>query len=199
MQFTLVPAGYLIVTRVPGIAMQFPANHRLRWYRGVDRLPPQLFPDPTVAGIHHREIELIAAVEEWHSLHSDLTAFVANWQRADTLFDVLQSLIGECELLYCEVAIRISEGGRRKDYPPVVGGAPFTQSTFGYDVSWPGCNHSAIAQPGVVPDNANWLHALNERGLLDEFDDALRLRDEYLRVYPHPPFDIFLVQGVEKD
>jgi hypothetical protein len=64
-------------------------------------------------------------------------------------------------------------------------------------VSWPNCKHSAILQPGVLQHNQSWRHRCNEWGLLDNYNHAISLREEYLAVYPYPPFDVYLVHKVD--
>ncbi len=63
----------------------------------------------------------------------------------------------------------------------------------------PTCNHSAILQPGVVPSSQPWRQKLNQFGLLNNYEDAVELRAEYLAIYLYPPFDIYMVHKVEPE
>jgi hypothetical protein len=99
------------------------------------------------------------------------------------------------ELVFCELAWQSGEEERCAFYQPAKLAATI-RVTYGFDVSWPECKHSAILQPGVVPGNAAWRGRLNQYGLLQSYSDAIELRSEYLAAHQHPPFDVFVVHGL---
>jgi hypothetical protein len=192
-----MPAGYLIVQEAEAARNSNSYFRNFGRYYGVDRLPPFIAPDPAIREMLQEppitDVRLSEALEEWFDFRSGLTAFIPSHNEAFRLLTTFQSFDFRLELVYCQMAWREGEEERLKAYSPVEGDPPVISMTYGFDVSWPGCNHSAIFQPGIVPTTPSWREKLNERGLLDDYKDAARLRDEYLVVYPCPPFDIFLV------
>ena len=95
------------------------------------------------------------------------------------------------ELVHCQLAWKVGEEDRLNAYATQEK-SPVISLTYGFDVSWPSCTHSAVLQPGVVPSSLLWRRRLNEYGLLRDYESAVELRTEYLAVYPYPPFDIYL-------
>ncbi len=86
--------------------------------------------------------------------------------------------------------------------------------TYGYDVSWPNCKHSAIFQPTVKdsllelikdkPLIKYWERQvpqqdLNQFGLFDRYLDARQLRDRYMSEREPEQMFVFLVHSVKLD
>jgi hypothetical protein len=190
------PLGYLIVLS-GGVRI----HDTSRPYYGVDRLPPIIAPDPAIRDFLGEPLvddpALKNALDEWMDMVTEppFTPILRSYERARRLLDSLQSLYA-LELLLCELAWQEGEEDRVCAYPRLEGGRGDVVQTYGYDVSWPGCNHSAIRQPGVVSYDADWMRRLNQWGLLDSYEDAVHLREMYLRCYPYPPFDVFVVHDV---
>jgi hypothetical protein len=198
--YNLTSVGYLIV-QDPEEAREHDEYRRtFGRYCGVDRLPPFIPPDREVRALLGEPLvqdeRFFAALDEWFDARPETTAFIADDCQAFRLFETLRSFDFRLELLYCELAWNDEEEERRAAYVPVMGSPPVVSKTYGFDVSWPRCNHSAILQPGAVPNNPRWRGKLNNDGLLDDYKDALRLREEYLNVYPYPPFDVYLIHRV---
>ncbi len=198
--YHLRPAGYLLLQDAREARCANEYRQSFGPYCGVDRLPPFYPPDPAIRQQLGEPIIqdpcLNKALEEWFESHFRDTAFIANVDEALRLRDTFGTLGVHLELVYCQLAWQDSETERLASYHTVLGHPSHIGVTYGFDVSWPTCNHSAIFQPGVVPSSALWRKKLNAYGLLERYHDAKSLREEYLRVYPYPPFDIYLVQGV---
>lgn len=197
--FELSPTGYLIVRDANEFMGSNERNQQFGRYCGVDRLPP--FSElnsgiPENTGATPVENDLKLAIEEWCNLHSNKSAFIPSYQRAAHLFKNFCGLGFKFELIFCQLAFSPTEMAHVSSYSPVEIGSKSLLVPYGFDVSWPSCNHSAILQPGIVPESTRWRTKLNENGLLITYGAAVQLRNEYLSVYPYPPFDIFLVQGV---
>lgn len=194
----LCPVGYLIVQDATG---RLSPTESAGTYYGVDRLPPFITPEPMIREALGEPVlddsRLYETLDNYLAKAKDgPTPFIPQRDEATSLFMALQPAGIPLELLFCELAFGSTEHERIGAYPQFVEVRPKIVTTYGFDVSWPTCTHSAIRQPGVVPGNANWLCRLNEWGLLSSYEDAARLRSEYLAVYPYPPFDIFLVHSV---
>ena len=194
--YNLDPAGYLIVRPCEDVPRVNDYRRSFGAYYGVDRLPA-LFPaDPAIrSAIGEPRLDdprLAAAIDELENSHFGNTAFLPRRTHAFQLLNTFGTFGLRFELLYCQLAWREGEEQRRKSYPRMAEASV----TYGFDVSWPSCNHSAILQPGVVPSSISWRAKLNQYGLLDHYDVAVTLRDEYLGVYPYPPFDVYLVHSV---
>jgi hypothetical protein len=198
--YNLVPAGYLIVQESEYLRNNNKYYQGFGTYFGVDRLLRFVWPDDVIRrGLGMPPIEdprLRETTEEWFNARSEMTAFITDYGRALRLIERLRAYGHRLELLYCEIAPTEGEVNRLDTYEAVEGARPVLSKTYGFDISWPTCTHSAIFEPGVVPENPSWRSRLNQYGLLDDYGDALQLRDEYLRVYPHPPFDIYLVHAL---
>gem|GEM_PF-4831742 len=170
-------------------------------YFGVDRLPPFITPDSEIRKLLGEplveDLRLRNALKEWFDAQGDKNAFIANRDKAFRLLESFQSLGFRLELIYCQIAWQSGEEDRLADYAAVEEPPLVVSHTYGFDVSWPTCNHSAILQPGVVQQNKPWRERLNEWGLLNYYNEAVRLREEYILVYPYRPFDIYLVHKVE--
>jgi len=197
----LAHAGYLILRSVEDVLPHEEFRRRVR-YRGVDRYPLFIAPQPEIRrALGEPLIEdprLYSAIDELFDAGYGNTAFIPEFGDARRLWRAFQELGFAFELLYCQLAWRCGEEDRLKDYPALQRAPPAVSQTYGFDVSWPGCNHSAIAQPGLVSAESPWWQKLNQYGLLDDYESATTLREEYLRVYPYPPFDIYLVHAMEK-
>ena len=195
---SMTPVGYLIVQDSGGLSLIGSTKKR---YFGVDRLPPLIAPDPMIrqeVGEPLVENERLKdALEQLFDLKEVKTPFLQNLMKAIQLRDALQLSGLRLELLFCDVVNDSDAQKRSSAFPTVSEDRPAISSTYGYDVSWPSCTHSAIRQPGVVPGSTVWQERLNERGLLSNYTDAAALREEYLRVYQYPPFDIFLVHKID--
>ncbi len=195
--YNLTPAGYLIV-QAPKQAMH--ANECLKEavpYFGVDRLPPFIAPDleirqllgkPVIRDEHARR-----ALERWFEIQESINSFIPNQRLALQLQRDLQGLGYELELIYCQLAWQKGDEDRVAIYAETESTPPNVTIAYGFDVSWPNCNHSAIIQPGIVGSEISWRKKLNAYGLLASYEDAVRLRQDYIASYPYPPFDIYLV------
>jgi hypothetical protein len=195
--YNLIPAGYLILQESDE-AMR--ANEYLRAfgpYFGVDRLPPFVAPDVAVRQAlgmpPMNDVHLHATLDEWFDSPIENTAFIAERAQALRLCKAFEACGHHFEVVYCELAWKRGEEDRSNAYPNAEDGRSCISLTYGYDVSWPTCNHSAILQPGVVPSSPSWRERLNQHGLLSDYESAVELRNDYLAVYPCPPFDIYLV------
>jgi hypothetical protein len=200
---SLAPAGYLILQDSEQARLSNDYRRFFGPYYGVDRLPPFLPPETAIrqslgeapvqdAGFH-------AALEEWFDAPYGNTAFIPARHQALRLFKVFHECGFQLELVYCQVAWKKGEEERPKAYATTNQELPSVSLTYGFDVSWPTCKHSAILQPGVVLSSSAWRQKLNHYGLLNQFDDAAQLRTEYVAVYPYPPFDIYVVHKVAKE
>lgn len=198
--YRLFPAGYLITEDWQDLRRSNEYYRNFGPYYGVDRRPQLIAPDDTLRRLLGvpavTDMRLRAALEEWFDCHPPATAFITDEAHAVRLCETLRSFGYRLELLYCQLALKNDEEDRLAAYKKVEGPVPVFQTTFGFDVSWPLCNHSAILQPGVVPSSASWRSRLNQYGLLDNYADALELRKEYLTVQPELPFDIYFVHRV---
>ena len=201
--YNLTPAGYLIVLSPENARDSNDYTRRFGLYAGVDRLPPKPAPDratETFLGKDGARVpELESLADTWLYARLEAGEFIPDLTLASWVRNQFQSFGLQYDLVYCELAWRSGEEDRLKAYQPVLGGPPTISETYGFDISWPSCTHSAILQPGVVPGNPTWLSRLNQYGLLSEYDDAVTLRDRYLRVCPCPPFDIYLVHKLRLD
>jgi hypothetical protein len=200
LSYNLTPVGYLIV-RDPKEFFENDAYCReFGRYFGVDRLPGFFPPDRDIRQLIGEspveDEDLRIALKDWFDCRSKANAFIENYFHAFCLFKTFQSFGVRLELLYCQVALQEGEGKRLECYAPVTGSPQGTLQEYGFDVSWPSCNHSAIFQPGIVPNCTTWRSKLNQYGLLNDYSDALSLRQEYLAIYPYPPFDIYLIHAV---
>lgn len=200
---SLTPTGYLIL-RGPDEAVEHDAQFpKLQRYCGVDRQPTFIAPDPTTRKlVREAPVEdqrLYDALDQWFEFRGGPTAFIPSRIQATRLWTAFQDFGFRLELIFCELAWQEGDRHRLSAYVPLRETRPHISLTYGFDVSWPSCNHSAILQPGVVRSSTVWRAKLNDSGLLENYLDAVRLRDEYLNVYPYPPFDIYLVHkiGVE--
>ncbi len=194
----LCPVGYLIAQDA---AVGLSPNESAGTYYGVDRQPPFIAPDPIIRMALGEppldDSRLFDALDNYFNKVKDApTPFIVQREVATSLFTSLRPGGVPLELLFCELALESTDEERRGAYPSFVEARPQIRTTYGFDVSWPACTHSAIRQPGLVPKNENWLRRLNKWGLLSRHEDALRLRSEYTVAYPYPPFDIFLVHSV---
>jgi len=171
-------------------------------YSGVDRLPPFAAPEAAIRQALGeppvQDVRLYAALEEWFDARFGNTAFIPSRSQALRLLNAFQVCGFQFELVYCELAWKKGEEQRLNDYEKTSEKPPVVSLTYGLDVSWPSCNHSAILQPGVVPSSLPWRQRLNQNGLLNDYEDAAQLRAEYLAVYPNPPFDIYVVHRVQQ-
>lgn len=195
------PAGYLILQESDQTRLSNEYRRDFGPYFGVDRLP-QLFPpeaaireaigEPPV-----KDMRLYAALEEWFDSHFGNTAFIPSRSQALRLLNAFQECGFQFELVYCQLAWKEGEEGRLNAYAKTDEKSPEISLTYGFDISWPSCNHSAILQPGIVPHSLPWRQKLNQHGLLNNYEDAAELRAEYLAIYPYPPFDIYMVHKVK--
>jgi hypothetical protein len=196
----LAVAGFLILQDCDEARLSDEYRQAFGSYCGVDRLP-HLFPsDPVIRQMIGepaiQDTRLAGTIDEWFDSSFGNTAFIAHHNQAIRLFDAFKSFGFRFELVCCQLAWREGENKRLSDYPKTEERFPQVSGTYGFDVSWPTCNHSAIFQPGIVPTTLSWKQKLNPYGLLNDYKDAAMLRDDYLAIYPHPPFDIFLVHKV---
>jgi len=197
-KYNLTPVGYLLLQDAELARSSNDYNRALGLYCGVDRLPAFTDIDrhclPKTTAMGQAAIEKVAT--EWYDARSGATAFLANPVQASDLIKGFHAVGIALDLVYCQLAWRLGQENTLKQYTLDDSGPPRIALTYGFDVSWPTCNHSAIRQPGVVPTNPMWRSRLNEWGVLNNYEDAEELRKEYLEVYPYPPFDIFLVHKV---
>ncbi|HEY2841609.1 MAG TPA: hypothetical protein VGJ26_20785 [Pirellulales bacterium] len=193
-------AGYLILQVSDDAELSNDYRRRIGTYRGVDRLPPFLYPDDTVRLALNAPLvddpQIRAALETWFEIHTDATPFLKSFSDAARVLGSMEPVGIRLEIVYCQIAGTDEDDDRRQSHAGSCEGSALVTSFYGFDVSWPSCNHSAILQPGVVPESAEWRSQLNEFGLLGCYSDAVALRDEYVRAYPYPPFEIFLVYQV---
>jgi hypothetical protein len=166
--YSLTPVGYLIVEPTEH---KDPYGRKTLLYRGVDRVPLFLAPDDEIRRLLGAPLveneELRSVLEEWYDARSDLTRFMPCAAQAMQLLESFHRLQFRFELLFCRLAWTANEAERVSQYAPVDGEPLAIATTYGFDVSWPTCNHSAIWQPGVVPESAAWQAKLNRFGLLD--------------------------------
>jgi hypothetical protein len=198
--FNLTPAGYLILQEAEQARLANKYRRDFGPYSGVDRLPPLFPPEPAIRKSLGeppvQDMRLYAAMEEWFDARFGNTAFIPNRSQALRLLNVFKVCGLQFEPVYCQLAWGESEACRQNDYALTDEKPPVISLTYGFDVSWPSCNHSAILQPGVVTHSSPWRQNLNQYGLLDKYEDAVQLRAEYLAIYPYPPFDVFVVHKV---
>lgn len=126
------------------------------------------------------------------------TAFIPSRSQVSRIIKNFEACGLQFELIFCQLAWRAGEESRLNAYARTDEQLQEASFTYGLDVSWPSCNHSAILQPGVVPTSPAWRQKLNQYGLLNDFEEAAKLRSEYLAMYPYPPFDIYLVHKIER-
>jgi hypothetical protein len=198
--YKLTPAGYLILMTVADARDSNEYGRAFGTYAGVDRLPGVPPPDPTSEELIRSGYPDLPGCRElidaWLWARCEASSFICDHEKARKFRDGFESYGLVFELAYCELAWKTGEEDRLQTYDPVTGKKPEISETYGFDVSWPSCTHSAILQPGIVPNSPNWRERLNQHGLLDDYELAIQLREEYLRIYPHPPFDVYLVHGV---
>lgn len=185
------PIGYLVVSRdkpyLVGTSIA---------YCGIDRLPPFIDPSPEIRsdlGVPlEQDPKVYGALSEYFDLTTE-TPFFASFERGRSLSRRLSSLC-DLELLFCDCTVAQEEAIPAGRYPTNARKVPdILSECMGYDVCWPNAVHSAIFQPGTLDRTKRWQAKLNQFGLLDNYSDALELKAEYLKVYPHPPFDVFRV------
>jgi hypothetical protein len=198
----LTPAGYLVLQESEQAMLTNEYRRDFGPYSGVDRLPPFAAPEAAIRQALGeppvQDVRLYAALEEWFDARFGNTAFIPSRSQALRLLNAFQVCGFQFELVYCELAWKKGEEQRLNDYEKTSEKPPVVSLTYGLDVSWPSCNHSAILQPGVVPSSLPWRQRLNQNGLLNDYEDAAQLRAEYLAVYPNPPFDIYVVHRVQQ-
>jgi hypothetical protein len=196
----LLPAGYLIVVDAAEYSQNTYLKNAGRVYCGVDRRPALIAPDPAIRdelGLPRvQDKDLAEALDQWFDALNPPPAFIRQARTAFRWFDTFVRHGHNLELVFCDLAWSTGEEDRLTRYPAWEEERPATAITYGYDVSWPTANHSAIFQPGVVDRNPSWQSRLNKWGLLDNYVDAAHLREDYLNVYPYPPFDIYIVHKV---
>jgi hypothetical protein len=196
----LAPAGYLILQESEEARLTNEYRQSFGPYSGVDRLPLLFPPDETIrqaiGEAPIQDVRLGTAIDEWLDSRFGNTAFLPNRSQAVRLLKVFQGFGFRCELVFCELAWTQGEEERLNAYARTNETSPVVSQTYGFDVSWPRCNHSAILQPGIVPSSLPWHQKLNQFGLFNDYEDAAKLRAEYLAVYPYPPFDIYVVHRV---
>src|SRR5262249_60912602 len=126
-------------------------------YCGVDRLPLLLPPERTLRQALGeppvQDARLYAAVEEWFEAPFENTAFIPGRSQVLRLLNAFQACGFRFELVYCQLAWKKGEEDRLNAYAKTEEATPAISLTYGFDVSWPNCNHSAILQPGVVPSS----------------------------------------------
>jgi hypothetical protein len=196
----LAPAGYLLLQDAEQARLSHPHRRSFGAYFGVDRLPLLVPADPAIGeeGVPAAQSDsLTRLIDEWLDSSFGNTGFLPTRKQTLEFSKAFDKQDLHFELVYCEVAWKKGEEARLSDYPGAVDPPSTLSLTYGFDISWPSCNHSAIFQPGVVPTSADWRERLNKYGLLNHYEDAVRLRAEYLAVCP-PPFDIYLVHSIEK-
>jgi hypothetical protein len=197
----LTAAGFLLLQDPDEARLANEYRRRFGRYYGVDRLPPLFSPDATIrqalGEAPVQDLPLARAIEEWLDARFGNTAFIPGRSQALRLFNVLRGFGLRLELVYCHLAWKVGQEGRLNAYSAADESSPVISLTYGFDVSWPRCNHSAILQPPVVTSTMAWRKKLNEYGLLNDYADAVKLRDDYLLAYPYPPFDIYLVHKLE--
>ena len=201
--YNFAPAGYLILQESEQARLTNEYRRNFGPYSGVDRLPP-LFPPETairqaLGEPPIQDVRLYAALEEWFDARFGNTAFIPGRSQALQLLKAFQTCGFQFELVYCQLAWKEGEEERLNAYATTDEKPPVVSLTYGFDVSWPSCNHSAILQPGVVPSSLPWRQKQNQYGLLNDFEDAAELRAEYLAVYPYPLFDIYVVHKVGQE
>jgi hypothetical protein len=200
--FQLGPAGYLILQEPEHARSSNEYNRSFGYYCGVDRIPPLFPPDVAIKVFGANTTQhprLNAAIFEWlDDARSPISAFIPSRKQATNLLSTFKSFGLPLDLIFCELAWQADDKDRVKSYSPVDDDAPPICQTYGFDVSWPSCTHSAILQPGLVPSNPAWRQRLNANGLLNDYRDAFTLRDEYLKIYPSQPFDIYRVHKVQE-
>jgi hypothetical protein len=199
--YYLTCAGYLILQEPNEALLSDEYRRRFGLYCGVDRVPPLIAPDPAIrqaiGEVPLEDVRLAKTIDEWFDTRLGATAFIPSHYQALRLFLAFREHGFRFELVLCQLACKEGEEERQAAYAMTDEAAPTVSLTYGFDVSWPSCTHSAILQPGVVPTSLPWRQKLNQHGLLSDYEDATRLRDEYLLVYPYPPFDIFLVHKID--
>jgi len=196
-------AGYLILRRPEDASFGDERRRGIAGYFGLDRLPLIVAADPAIRAavgappIH--DAKLRDLTDEWFDARFGNTAFIPTHHRAMRLLKGFRSFGLEFELVYCHLACSDGEEDRLAAYETTAEAAPEIVLTYGFDVSWPTCTHSAILQPGVVSCSPHWRDRLNGYGLLDDYLDAVTLRAEYLAVYPYAPFDTYAVHKIEQE
>lgn len=199
-QHNLVPAGYVILRGAQEAGLSDDYRRAFGCYSGVDRLPMLLPTDAVIREVLGeppvQDASLAATIEQWLDSRFGNTAFISSRDQALRLLKSFRACGFNFELAYCELAWAKGEEDRLTAYATIDDGPPVDSEMCGFDVSWPTCNHSAILQPGIVPSSPVWRARLNQYGLLKEYEDAVTLRDEYLVLYPYPPFDIYIVHNL---
>lgn len=192
--------GYLLV---PSEQIARDSNTRRQSfgvYFGVDRpfLPPvteRQFED-LVEGkdMTGTWFDLVDRIEE---AHQPGTAFISDVTTTRRLRDLLEGVGGSTEILSVFQVVRPGSNAVGCRLEELIREFSETVDIYGYDVSCDHCNHSAIVQPGVVDQDPTWKLKLNEFGLMDNCEDALRLRELYASVYSSRDFEVFLVARAE--
>jgi hypothetical protein len=147
-------AGYLLLEQ-PEEGMQESEYWRsFGRYCGVDRLPKLITADTAVRELIGeppiQDPMLGVVIEEWLDTRSGKSAFIASRNKAIRLLNEFRRFQLSFEFVYCELAWKEGEEERLSDYPTSNEAPPAFSLTYGFDVSWPSCNHSAIFQPGVI-------------------------------------------------
>jgi hypothetical protein len=206
--YNLTVAGYLLLQQADEAwrSSQYVRDQYWREfgaYFGVDRLPLLITANPVIRElIGEPPVQnplLGTQIDEWLDSGFGITAFIPKRNQALRLLKGFQELELRFELVYCQLAWKKGEEESLSAYATTGEAPPAFSLTYGFDVSWPNCKHSAIFQQGTAPASLPWRKKLNEYGLLNNYEDATRLRDEFLAIYPHPPFDIYLVHKVDQE
>jgi len=199
-EFNLRCLGLLVLLEAEEAERSNQYRQQFGRYYGVDRLPPvsefDMSPNPTSDPSFTRDLRMLMTARAWSKSRKTDSAFITQPERAIELSSILRLQGFRLEVVSAQLAWTNDEDDRERAYGAVEGLMPKVVMNYGFDVSWPTCNHSAIIQPGVVPGNEQWRCKLNEYGLLHNYETAAALRDLYLSKYPYPPFDIYLVQKV---
>jgi hypothetical protein len=199
-RFRLSAAGYLLLTNAANSSAAVENRGTTDPYAGVDRIPPLIALDDIARqksrNFGGHDVSLGTVIDEWLDSRFGNTAFIPSHARSLQLLDAFESFGWPLDLVFCQVAWNESKTSNVHLYGPADEVPPVISVTYGFDVSWPTCNHSAIRQPGIVPTSLTWRKRLNQFGLLTDYEEADVLRNEYLVAYPYPPFEIYLVHKV---
>jgi len=192
-----LPVGYLVAIKTEIVQASSSWGKSFGPYLGVDRLPPYACPELefwSLTGCSSAQVAKALMVLDTHFPEPKLSAFISDLQVVKTLLNEIDPDGRLFEILFCETLV-LAEDSPPTYYQPVVLDKVKHACFYGYDVSWPTCNHSAIFQPAKARTRRIPSSDLNQFGLLSEFGQALDLRNLYLQEYPYPPFDVFRVHG----
>lgn len=216
MNFPLKGVGFLIVVRPEAFSLSSewvysisPWTKQFGPYYGVDRVAPLCCPKMDFWKHFSLPLESLSSLSIAVCEHVDSHPshdFIQDWALCKRVIDDLDPNLKFLEILFCET---IWESRAKTVFGSVVECSE-TRLTYGYDMSWPNCNHSAIFQP-ISKEPAfeietnlprlRWQrrlpsHVLNEFGLFACIDEAITFQNQMNREMNPFDFFVFLVHSI---